>query len=484
MQFFRVIVTIGWLCFATSVQASPWVGTTDPQLHYDLQTLVDYGYLNNTATTYPTPWKGIIDQLRELSAQDMPKAAATALLRLRHYGMIFRSQRNLSSATIYGANERSRFASFDGQQGEKARLNTNSESIMGPFAAKLSVNLLPGGKTNLDQSYFAYQAGDWNIRIGAIDQWWGPGHSSSLVLSNNGRPIQSVALSRSSSGVSQDSWLDWLGPWYYTAQIGQLEDDSVVEDAKIWASRVAIRPISGLDMALSWVATWGGSTRTSDSFGEFFDVITLQKACPIDFPDCQASEESYVGNHLSAADIKYTFSIFEHPISVYGQYVYEGKSSEFNATNKARLYGLSTYAWGAKLYIERSDTNLACSEGVISLETCVYESGTYSSSARFYNQEIGSQYDVQADMLALGYLRHFSDGDVLEFAVRRIDGADAQPIDGESQLADKILQISGYYQTVWRNWQVKIGAVVDKLERQNADNDRDSAVFAELKYSF
>lgn len=462
--------------------ASPWIGTTDPQLHYDVQALADYGYLEISATTFPLPWKGIATQLESLDIGAMPYAAATSAKRLLHYATLQKRNSSHSSITAYGATEQSRFASFDGQQGEKARFNTSTETRFKRLAAKISVNYVPGGETNFDHSFIAYQFGDWNLRLGAIDQWWGPAHSNSLIFSNNARPIPTLAFSRSTATESESTMLSWLGPWYFTAQVGQLEDSRDVPDAKIWASRFTAKPLSGLEVGLSWVALWGGDGQP-DRFSDFFKVLTFHKRCRDGRDSCTDELNTHIGNHLAGVDLKYTFRAFDYPISLYGQHIDEGDSSEFNVSNNATSFGISTYLAGAKVYLESSDTNVACSVSVEDITNCFYESGTYSSGYRYYNRALGDDVESDAKMLSLGYLVHFSDGDVIEAAVRQIKLEDA-PLNAEqTPTTEKITQLSGYYQTVWGNWQMKIGAVLDSSKVNQQGRDHDVSVFAELKYS-
>lgn len=468
----------------TKVNASPWIGTTDPQLHYDLQILVDHGYLQASATTFPVPWKGITNQLDDLNLAEMSSIAVTSARRLKHYSILLQRKPSRSSVTLYGGTDRSRFASFDGQQGEKWRINTTTETRYKRLAAKISVNYETRGETNFDQSYLAYQFGEFNLRLGSIDQWWGPAHSNSLVFSNNARPIPTLALSRSSAIQSESPWLSFLGPWYFTAQVGQLEDSRSVPDAKIWATRFTSRPFSGLEVGLSWVATWGGDGQP-DRFSDFFKVITFRERCLDGTSDCLPESETRIGNHLGGIDLKYTTSVFEHPLSIYTQIIDEGESAEFNASNHANTFGLSTYIKDAKVYLEYSDTNVACSESGSDITNCFYESGTYSSGYRYYRRQLTESVNSEANMWSLGYLRHFSDGDVIELAVRHINLDTSNNIDtSESFIAtEKIYQLSGYYQTVWRHWQLKLGGVLDSSDTKEQGIDHDVMIFAELKYS-
>lgn len=466
----------------TKTHASPWIGTTDPQLHYDLQILVDYGYLQASATTFPVPWKGITSQLDQLNLVEMSSVAVTAARRLKHYSILLQRKSSRSSVTLYGGTDRSRFASFDGQQGEKWRINTTTETRYKRLAAKISINYETEGDINFDESYIAYQFGDFNLRLGSIEQWWGPAHSNSLVFSNNARPIPTLAFSRSTATVSESPWLSFLGPWYYTAQVGQLEDSRSVPDAKIWATRFTSQPFSGLEVGLSWLAIWGGDGQP-DRFSDFFKVITFRKRCMDGSSDCLPESETRIGSHLGGIDLKYTFSVFEQPLSFYTQIIDEGESPEFNASNNANTFGLSTYMANAKVYLEYSDTNVACSESESDITDCFYESGTYSSGYRYYRRQLTESVSSEAKMWSLGYLRHFSDGDVIELTLRHIDLDTNNDTQANFTPTEKIYQLSGYYQTVWHDWQLKMGGVLDSSDTSEQGIDHDAMIFAELKYS-
>lgn len=487
MRFSLVLVlSLCFLFLHHQVSASPWIGTTDPQLHYDIQILTEYGYLDSTATTFPVPWKGISRQLEQLKTTDMPDAAAVSARRLTHYLILQKRNDTFASATGYGANERSRLASFDGQQGEKGRLNLSTETRFKRLATKISVNFEPGGEKNYDQSFIAYQFGDWNLRLGAIDQWWGPAHSNSLVFSNNARPIPTLALSRSSTTASESPWLSFLGPWYATAQVGQLEDSRDVPDAKIWASRFTAKPVSNLEVGLSWVAVWGGDGQP-DRASDFLKVLTFHKRCPDGTDTCDPIEETHVGSHLAGLDFKYTFIAADIPVNIYAQFVDEGDSSEFNVANNASSVGISSYLFGAKIYLEASDTNVSCDQAIVDVTSCFYESGTYSSGYRYYTRELGDSRESDASMISLGFLKHFANGDVVEATIRQIDIDDndstTDPTIESLGLTEKITQLSGYYQTVWGDWQLKIGGVLDSSKVNEQGTDHDVTVFAEIKYS-
>lgn len=472
------------LCWGDLIFASPWIGTVEPQLHHDLQTLSEWGYLDAATTTYPMPWKGIAEQLSALNMAELAPTAAIAAQRLQHYLRLHQKQENRTTVSLYGATQEGRFSSFDGERGEKVQLNFSNEIYWERWAVQVSVNHEPGGKNNFDQSFIAYQFGDWNLRAGAIDQWWGPAQSSSLILSNNARPIPALALSRSQATASQDSWLSLLGPWYLTAQLGQLESDRVIPDANVWMTRFTFKPVKGLEIGASWSAMWGGRGQ-SNSLGDFLDVLTFTAPCADGTDDCGDALGAKKGNHLAGFDVKYSFSLFERPVSLYVQRIGEDAADDYPISDQANLFGISSYMWGAKVYLESSDTNVACENNDSRQKNCFYTHGTYQSAYRFYQRAIGSVFDRDASMLSLGANKHFSNGDVLEVVLRHLKLNEEAP--GPSPAAfgnrEKLVQLSGFYQTSFGDWQLKLGAQIERSEVEKYGSAKHSMLYSQIKYS-
>lgn len=164
---------------------------------------------------------------------------------------------------------------FNGVQAEIAKLNITKEFSAGRWAGQIAVDHERAGKSNFDQSFIAYQFGDWNLRIGSLNQWWGPAQSSSLIMSNNARPVPSISFSHSQATRSENKWLQYLGPWFFTAQIGQMESQRVIPDTKLWMTRFNFSPASGLEVGLSCITMWGGKGQPN-SISDWFKVVTFQ----------------------------------------------------------------------------------------------------------------------------------------------------------------------------------------------------------------
>jgi hypothetical protein len=183
-----------YICILWSIKGwcSPWIGTLEPHLHQDLQVLVEWEVLDASVSSYPVPWKGITEQLEKLQVQTLPSIPAISAQRLKHYLQALKKQKGQTVISLYGATDDSRFVGLNGVQAEKIKLNVTKEFYAGRWAGQVSANHERSGKSHFDQSFLAYQFGDWNLRVGSLNQWWGPAKSSSLIMSNNARPVPSI----------------------------------------------------------------------------------------------------------------------------------------------------------------------------------------------------------------------------------------------------------------------------------------------------
>jgi hypothetical protein len=481
------VIIIGSLLLSTKTYASAYVGTQDKQLHYDLQTLVEWGYLDAAVSTFPVPWKGVSAGLSELSAQGMPFRPQQAYLRLSHYLYLNKQQQNRRFITLQGASDDVRFRSFDDGVESTNKISISSEFYSGRWSGQVAVSYTNSGPSSsyYDNSFIAYQFGDWNLRVGSIDQWWGPTQSSSLIMSNNTRPVKAVAFSRSVNTQSKSRWLSWMGPWYFTTQMGQFEKDRAVPNVDVLMNRFNARPLKGLEIGLSWVAMWGGKG-SGEGFKEFIELVTFQNVCPNDIGDCDPSQNSKRGNHISGFDISYTAQLFDRPVTFYAQRVGEDSVDDYKITDNANLVGISTYWRGAKIFLETSDTNVACSPNEDSFD-CYYEHGQYTNGYRTYGRTLGSTFDSDAKQITLGTNIRFSNGDIMELYLRSAelnpDGLRPSPVLTRGDSED-VLEISGFYQKPLGNWLLKAGGSVADRRFNILDDRVDAVIYAKAQYAF
>lgn len=478
-----LIATLG---FAEKAASSPYIGTEDKQLHRDLQTLSEWGYVHASVTSYPVPWRGVAQQIEHLSADNMQYMPKQALRRLQHHLKVAKTQKQRSFVQVQANSQAPRISSFDGSTYHQAAATIKHQALLDRVYVQGVINIDQDGELNLDNSLIAYQFENWQVRVGAIDQFWGPGQSSSLILSNNARPTPSIAVSRASTNKSKSPWLSWLGSWYYTGQLSQLESDRVVPNAKLMLNRFTFTPFKRLEIGASWAVTWGGDTQP-EGFREFLDVITFRKTCLKPSGQCNEQEVTKQGNHLAGFDVSFSFDAFNRPFTLYAQRIGEDAVNNIQITDNANLIGMSTYLGRAKVFIETSDTNIACASQDSTITNCYYEHGTYQTGYRHQGRAIGSTFDSDAKQITLGTNYRFSDGAIAEVLLSKADlnPDNIRPTSIlEGATSEELLLLQGFYQRPLGDWLFKAGGLLENRERPQLGSQTNVSLYIDTTYSF
>lgn len=392
------------LALSGTASATPWLDTSDNSLRQSLQTLAQAGVLTGPVNTYPIMWKNIAIDLNQLDINTLSPELRFAALHLSAALAANRAQQTsglklkLNSASSPAQN-------FGEDYFEKAAATFFSEYQDDRWAGRLQVSQRrteEGSQeqdTVYDGSYLAAIMGNWVLSFDQNSQWWGPGQQSSLLLSNNARPLPSVRLSRHSWRADQRPWLNWLGPWSISTFVGRGQHNSSIANVKYWGGRATVRPISALELGVSRTVQWGGEGQ-SNSFSTMWDLISYDRRDEI-----QADQRA-------ALDLSYHFNAFSLPLTLYAEIADDDNSS--GLPDKAlQLYGVRTF-WGEaqalhSLNLEYSDSYLQCED---SLEPghCAYQGDWYPEGYRRYGRIIGSGYGPDAKVLSSGYVYQLPDG--------------------------------------------------------------------------
>jgi hypothetical protein len=288
------------------------------------------------------------------------------------------------------------------------------------WSAQLSVQLLESSEDNqetFDHSFIQKSFGQWSLGIGSINRWWGPGLDSTLILSNQARPVPQVFLQTNQAQSFETPWLKFLGHWELITFMGQLEKDRAIPNALLWGLRINSALTPNLQIGLSRAAMWGGEGRPEnlDTFGKVL-LGTYDNR----------EEESVVepGNQLGGIDFKYHGLIGLHQWAVYGEFIGEDEANML-PSKKALLGGFQlihpTRSDGLiQLFLEYTDTAASADKSEQHFNT-FYEHSTYASGYRFHGQSLGSRYDNDAQVMTLGmdWVRNQDDG--LSFRIRKLN---------------------------------------------------------------
>lgn len=478
------------------VQAAPWVDTSDIYLRADIQALADAGVITVPVNTYPLMWSGIGVDLNKAEPSLMSADLVDAFARVNFYYQNAMNNRGNTKLKATVATDPARFQHFGSDYREKGELVGSHEYMGERFAYKVSAsaNYDPSDDKDvrLDDSYFAMVVGNWIVTAGTLNQWWGPGFDSGLIKSNNARPAPSLMLSRNNAAAFETPWLSWIGPWTLTAGLSLLEKERAVPKPLLWNFRGTIRPLKQLELGVSWTTMFCGEGEECD-FSTFFDAISGGTECATGDATCDPSLDTKIGNQMAGFDARYSDTWFNVPVGLYLERTCEDSNgpAPWDLADCGMMMGADTrFAFDSqqyKLFFEYTDTMVACGTDQ-NVFNCFYEHSTYQSGSRYYGRALGSTYDSDAKVYALGLVGQFKDShgltSILRYAQLNKDGKNRGGEWAPQPPKEDLLMLEVSYRMPMLSGMLTFGGTVSNSKFEVEDNKTDGSIFGNYEYRF
>jgi hypothetical protein len=230
--------------------------------------------------------------------------------------------------------------------------------------------------------------GGWTIGLGSINRHWSPSRYSSLILSDNARPIPSVYAAYDAKEGIDLPLLEYLGPLSVETFHGQLEADRPVPHTKLFGARLTIEPIENLEVSFERTAQWGG-----DGYDNSFDAFLRMLAGQQDIGD--------EPNQLAGYSVSYTFN---SGLRTYFQAIGEDEASSL-PTCYSRMAGLegTTSIFGnlTLLTLEAVDTTIETTTSGFCGPNTAYNNYHYPGGYTHYGRVMGVPIDTESQSLTL-----------------------------------------------------------------------------------
>jgi len=140
------------------------------------------------------------------------------------------------------------------------------QNKIGGLSSSLYVNK-DKNNINFDRSFFEYNIGIAKIGIGKIDRHWSFSKNTSLIMSSNARPIDSIYLHLDS--VIKNKNIPHDIKWSFDVFNGITNNSLNNGNSLILGARATINPIKNLDIELLQTSQFGGKGY-GEGPGEFF----------------------------------------------------------------------------------------------------------------------------------------------------------------------------------------------------------------------
>ena len=405
MKYHLVIATLAALFLHGAAQAAPWATPGNRQLRRDIEVLAAYEVIDGPITTWPIPWRQISRGIADAQLEALPTHVQNALLRVRTQLPRVRDYRRIGyDIEVKGTNEARLVRDFGGGARQDTDIRLSADRHFSSTYIRLSLGFRDDDRDKniqFDDSYIVQELGNWILYGGSVDQWWGPGVESGLILSNNARPMLKVGLMRLDPRPFKSKWLSWIGPWQFNVFAARMENDrDDFAHPIILGLRLSTRPIKGLDIGISRTLQLCGRGRPCG--------FSIWKDALIGVGNADNTGTfNEPGNQLAAVDFRYSRFVGKYDFAVYGELLGEDEDN-FLIDKLAVTLGLSVgggtadgkLAW--TLNTEYSDTkaNRVIGKGIS--PGTIYNHFIYTDGYRFRGRSIGASQDTDSRLLTIG----------------------------------------------------------------------------------
>ena len=180
-------------------------------------------------------------------------------------------------------------------------------------ASQLALNYDDDNNLTLDRSYFQYTRGIATFGIGKVYRHWSFSKNTSLILSNNARPSESIYLKLENKfGYN---WLPSKANWSFEGFNAFNKDPLNGTKSMFLGLRGIFSPVEGLDFEIVQTSQWGGK-------GQSTGLSALSAALLF---DTNHGSNSNI-NKMAGFGISYEIPTNIIPLRIYGQAIGEDEA--------------------------------------------------------------------------------------------------------------------------------------------------------------
>jgi hypothetical protein len=274
------------------------------------------------------------------------------------------------------------------QQEKTAGNSANFQNTMNfnNFTSKVSLNFSNKNKLIYDHSFAEFKYRNKTFGIGKIDRKWSFSPISSLILSNNARPTDSIYYIYENKKSSDIFLTSWAGPSSFEVFNSITSDKTKVNNSMLLGLRLVIEPVNNLMFELVKTSQWGGDGQTQN-------LSSLKAAIA---GNTNSKSNSNI-NQLAGYGFSYFTDIKEIPSRFYAQVVGEDEAGNLPSCNM-HLFGseldLPANKIFSKLGFEFIDTRIDWTTNGNCGPNTAYNNNIYSYSN--YGKTIGTSIDTES----------------------------------------------------------------------------------------
>ena len=256
--------------------------------------------------------------------------------------------------------------------------------------SNLTLNLKKNKKIVFDHSYLTYSIRNNSVGIGKIARHWSFSPRSSLILSSNSRPSDSIFFTIANKDKSTKPILSWIGPWSIEAFNSSLSNKNTTKDTMLLGTRIVFEPINHFKFELVKTSQWGGSGN-SNSLSAFSKAI---------IGNTNDNKHSKI-NQLAGFGLSYLLPTKKSNLTIYGQFIGEDEAGGLPSCYMY-LYG-TEWVFPEKKYLKKLGFELIDTRiDETTMGACGPNTAYNNSSYQYTNYDIslGSPIDTESKSIS------------------------------------------------------------------------------------
>ena len=291
---------------------------------------------------------------------------------------------------------------------DKGISELNIKSNTANSVSQLALNYDGYNNFTFDRSYLQYTKGIITYGVGKVDRNWSFSDHTSLILSNNARPSDSIYLKLENKFGYK--WLPSNANWSFEAFNGFTEGSLNGSTSMLLGMRAILSPVVGLDFELVQTSQWGGK-------GYSRGISALKSTLAF---DTNTSSNSNI-NKMAGFGISYTAPSKIIPLRIYGQAVGEDEAGNLPSCF-AYLAGLewknTKIKYPTIVVIEAVDTRIDTTKAGNCGSNTMYNNNIYDYTN--YGRTMGAEIDSEGTSLGLYLKSQISQEINIEYAIKSV----------------------------------------------------------------
>jgi hypothetical protein len=256
-------------------------------------------------------------------------------------------------------------------------------------SSQLALNYDEYNNITFDESYLQYTKGIATYGVGTVDRQWSFSDNTSLILSNNARPSESIYL-KLENRFGYD-WLPSKANWSLEVFNGFTDGSLNGSKSMLLGVRAILSPVEALDFELIQSSQWGGNEYNNG-------ISSLGSAL---FFDSNDGTNKNI-NKMAGFGISYLLPSYMMPLRIYGQAIGEDEAGNLPSCF-AYLAGLewtnTKIKYPTIVAIEAIDTRTDLTTHRNCGPNTMYNNNTYDYTN--YGKTMGAAIDTEGTSLAL-----------------------------------------------------------------------------------